>query len=97
MIDSLPNQPPDRGRAHCGADWNESRPVASLARGASRYDVMDRVWQRVSRVYLPYPIEAAVGGEDLTRTLVRGTTGGGHNFSANKLPTNRGRRVPRHV
>lgn len=95
------NQPPERGRAHFGAGWNETRPVGRLARGASPYGVLDlggSVWEWVSSAYLPYPYDATDGREDLTHTRVRGTRGGGHDSSAEEVTTtNRGRHLSRNV
>lgn len=93
------NQPPDLERAHFGAGWNETQRVGLLSRGASPYGVLDlvgSVWEWVSSAYLPYPYEPTDGREDLTRAVVRGTRGGGHDSSAEDLTTtNRGRHVSR--
>ena len=90
---------PDSNRAHFGAGWRETQPVGRRMRGASPYGVLDlagSVWEWVSSAYWPYPYDSADGREDLTRAVVRGTRGGGHDSSAEDLTTtNRGRQVSR--
>jgi iron(II)-dependent oxidoreductase len=93
------NEVPDANRAHFGAGWNETQVVGRLARGASPYGILDlagSVWEWVSSAYLPYPYEPTDGREDLTRAVVRGTRGGGHDSGGEDLTaTNRGRHVSR--
>jgi formylglycine-generating enzyme required for sulfatase activity len=93
------NDPPDSTKAHFAAGWNETRAVGSFPKGASPYGVLDLAgngWEWVSSVYLPYPYNAQDGREDMTRSAVRGTRGGGHDSSAEELTTtHRGRNVSR--
>jgi formylglycine-generating enzyme required for sulfatase activity len=93
------NDPPDRTKAHFAAGWNDTRPVGSFPDGASPYGLLDAAgngWEWVSSLYLPYPYDAKDGREDMTRSDVRGTRGGGHDSSAEELTTtNRGRNVSR--
>lgn len=93
------NDPPDRSRAHFAAGWNDTRPVGSFPKGASPYGVLDMAgngWEWVSSVYLPYPYNTKDGREDLTRSEIRGTRGGGHDSPAEELTTTqRGKNVSR--
>jgi iron(II)-dependent oxidoreductase len=93
------NDPPDRSRAHFGGGWNDLRPVGNFPKGASPYGMLDPAgngWEWVSSAYLPYPYDAKDGREDLTREVVRGTRGGGHDSRPEELTTTqRGRHVSR--
>ncbi len=93
------NDAPSKNRAHFGGGWNELKPVGEFPKGASPYGLLDMAgngWEWVSSAYLPYPYDATDGREDLSRDLIRGTRGGGHDSSAAELTTtNRGRHVSR--
>jgi formylglycine-generating enzyme required for sulfatase activity len=93
------NEAPDRSRAHFAAGWNDTRSVGSFPNGASPYGVLDMAgngWEWVSSLYLPYPYNPRDGREDMNRSDVRGTRGGGHDSSAEELTTTqRGRSVSR--
>jgi formylglycine-generating enzyme required for sulfatase activity len=93
------SEPPDASRAHFGAGWNDTALVGQRLQGASPYGVLDMAgngWQWVSSGYRPYPYDARDGREDATRTLVRGTRGGGHDSRPDELTvTHRGRHVSR--
>lgn len=93
------NEVPSRTRAHFGAGWNDLKPVGSFPQGASPYGLLDAAgngWEWVSSAYLPYPYNAKDGREDLSKDVVRGTRGGGHDVRAEQLTTtHRGRQVSR--
>ena len=93
------NEPPDRTRAQFNGGWNDLRPVGSFPKGASPYGLLDAAgngWEWVSSGYLPYPYDAKDGREDLTRDVIRGTRGGGHDSRPEELTTtHRGRHVSR--
>jgi formylglycine-generating enzyme required for sulfatase activity len=93
------NAATDKNRAHFAGGWNELKPVGSFPQGASPYGVLDMAgngWEWVSSAYLPYPYDGSDGREDLSRDLVRGTRGGGHDARPEELAsTRRGRHVSR--
>ncbi|MDH3446270.1 MAG: formylglycine-generating enzyme family protein [Deltaproteobacteria bacterium] len=93
------NDPPDKSLAHFGGGWNDLKPVGGYPKGASPYGLLDMAgngWEWVTSAYLPYPYDARDGREDLSRDLVRGTRGGGHDSGPRDLTsTNRGRNVSR--
>jgi len=93
------NEPPDRTRAHFGGGWNDLKPVGSFPKGASPYGLLDAAgngWEWVSSAYLPYPYNSKDGREDLSKDIVRGTRGGGHDVRVEELTTtHRGRQVSR--
>jgi iron(II)-dependent oxidoreductase len=93
------DEAPDKNKAHFGGGWNDTRAVGSFPKGASPYGVLDMAgngWEWVSSIYLPYPYNLLDGREDLERSDVRGTRGGGHDSSAEELTTTqRGRKVSR--
>jgi formylglycine-generating enzyme required for sulfatase activity len=93
------NEAPDSTRAHFGAGWNETRAVGSFPKGGSPYGALDMAgngWEWVSSIYLPYPYDPRDGREDLNRSDVRGTRGGGHDSAAAELTTtHRGSTVSR--
>lgn len=93
------SEAPDRTRAHFGGGWNDTRPVGRFPKGASPYGVLDMAgngWEWVSSAYVPYPYNPTDGREDMRRSAVRGTRGGGHDSSAEELTaTHRGKNVSR--
>ena len=93
------NRTPERSLAQFAAGWNETVPVGSIPLGASPYGVLDlsgNVWEWVSSAYFPYPYDPRDGREDLSRPVVRGTRGGGHDSTPEELmTTHRGRNLSR--
>ena len=91
MHESIPGATAaDKTRAQFGAGWNELKPVGSFPKGASPFGLVDAAgngWEWVSSAYLPYPYNSKDGREDLSKDMVRGTRGGGHDVGIDELTT----------